>query len=656
VTLSSLNWRKAAVVVTGALLIGATASASARGSAKSFVCLHPDKPGGWGALDLGCDADQFGDISRIESIYPAFVYNRRVPDADYQAHITKYITNMNSIIREVAKDYYLQRVPDAKPATLRAWMRAAVAVGAHESMLSHYRIAGDGRYKLMTGDHLVSHGVMQVNQEYHANKELDSSFDLVGNIVGGLDTYFVEWNRAINSSCFNTANGKNPSLETIFENRARSAYSAYNGGPGRLCRYTDRGNKWKGNDEKFFDSYHNRPYMKYVSDENQAPPVNVKCLMNGDDLCAMAKPARDKYVKSRPLVFPDGKTCLTADGTNYECATDMRVFSCLAKIDPDVLDNDPLKMDKPPTFAKIHTISDREPLCKKAVQGLIDVGSMIVLRKEILLRESVGGSPIGNTKIGRIYQVQDYDLRLGGKTERYYKIKTSGGTEGWIYGGDDQDRDEWLQVASASEIDGAQKIADQAKADREAKRVAAAQAAAAARAAQEKAEAEARAEAEHNKAKESEIVVTAPRPSQLSTNAATPSPTPAPTAKPTPAPSESAIAAAQAKAAAEKAAAEAKAADDDDSDTQAVLPVQGSVIEIVKDGGIVLRATAGESEDAPYLDQLYKGARLTVEEVATKGTENKIYLKVSSGGKSGWIYAGRTYPDVTVTKWIKIWK
>jgi hypothetical protein len=527
-------------------------------------------------------------------------------------------------------------------------MRAAVAVGAHESMLSHYRIAEDGRYKLMTGDHLVSHGVMQVNQEFHANKDLDSSFDLVGNIVGGLDAYFVEWNRAIASPCFGQANGKNPSLDEMYENRARSAYSAYNGGGGRLCRFLDHKDRWKGNDDKFYDTYHNRPYMKYVSDENKASPVNSKCIIDGDDLCAMAKPLRDKYVESRPLVFPDGKTCLTADGTNYECATDMRVFSCLAKIDPDVLENDPLKMDKPPVFAKIHTIVDREPVCKKAVQGLLDVGTMIVLRKEILLRETIGGSPLGNTKAGRIYQVQDYDLRLGGKTERYYKIKTSDGSDGWIYGGEDTDHADWIQVASPADIQAAQEAADQAKADREAKR------AADAKAAQENAEAEARAEADR-KEHENDIVVTAPRPSPKPTNAAPSNATP-PASTPAPATAAATAAAAAAKAAAEKAAAEAQAAEDDNSDTQAVLPVQGSVIEIVKEDGIVLRATPGEGEDVPYVAQLYKGARLTVEEVSNKGTENKIYVKVASGGKEGWIYAGRTFPDVTVTKWIKIWK
>ena len=630
----------AIAALAGVFLIGAAASAKTN----SFVCNHPDKPGGWGALDLGCDADQFGDNDRIESIYPNFVYDRRFDGDAYQKHIREYITNMNNVIAKIAKEYYLQRIPDAKPATLAAWMRAAVAVGAHESMLSHYRIAEDGRYKLMTGDHLVSHGVMQVNQEYHANKDLDSSFDLVGNVVAGLDTYFVAWNNAIKESCWVNSNGKNPSLETMLANRARSAYSAYNGGPGRLCRYTDTKNHWKENDTLFWTMYHDQPWMKYVTDPNKDTGLNIKCIINGDDLCAMSKPLRDKYMESRPLVFNDGRTCLTSDGTNFTCANDMRVFSCLAKINPDVLDNDPLKMDVIPSFAKITTVTDREPLCERAVQGLLKVGTMVVMRKEILMRETIGGSPIGNTRQGRVYQIEDYDLRLGGKTERYYKIKTSSGDDGWIYGGEDADHTQWVDVATPADIAGSDQALAQAKADREARRAAAAQAAAEAKAAADKAAADARAQAEAE-AHKNEIVVTAPHAS----------PTPAPT--PSAAVQAAAQAAAEAKAKAEKAAADAQDADEtDDTDTQAVLPVKGSVIEIVKADGIVLRNTPGEIEDTPYIDQLYKGARLTVEEVVTKGTENCIYLKVSEGGKTGWIYVGRTFPDVTVSKWIKIWK
>jgi hypothetical protein len=515
---------------------------------------------------------------------------------------------MNAIIRKVAKDYYLKRVPDAKPAVLESWMRAAVAVGAHESQLSHYRISQDGRYKLMTGDHLISHGVMQVNQEFHANQDLDSSFDLVGNIVGGLDTYFLEWNRAINEKCYVTSNGKGPSLGLMLSNRARSAYSAYNGGPSRLCRFSDSKSPYKAHDDQFLTMYRDQPWMKYVTDANRPSPVNTQCLIDGDDLCAMAKPRRDQYIKSRPILLTDGRTCVTGDGANFTCATDMRVFTCLAKIDPNILENDPLKLDKAPANAKITMVKDREPLCMKAVDGLFKVGTMIMLKKEILMRESVGGSPIGNTRAGRIYQVQDYELRLGGKSERYYKINTLGGEDGWIYGGENQDRDSWIQVATPQAVANAIKVAELVKA--------------------EKATAKAKAAA-----------IPSPTPLQVTINAP---------ARPT-------AIISTARAAADESTDDSVYSSEDDR-PQPVLPVVGSVIEVVKTDGIVLRQIAGEPPELPSIDQLYKGARLTVEAVVNKGTENSLYLKVSQGGKTGWIYVGHTFPDVTVTTWIKIWK
>jgi hypothetical protein len=602
----NMNWRGGvvatmAIVLLPILLVGARASATT-----SFVCNHPDVRGGWGALDLGCDADQFGDLSRIQFIYPKFVYDRRAKDVSVE---NEYITNMNAIIRKVAHDYYVKRVPDAKPDALEAWMRAAVAVGAHESMLSHFRMSADNRYKLMTGDHLVSHGVMQVNQEFHANKSLDSSFDLVGNIVSALDTYFNEWTAAVAQGCFAVANGKAPSPEVVSENRARSAYSAYNGGHRALCRFADSKSVYKSHDDAFLTMYRDQPWFKHVTDAKRVAPINVKCLMEGDDLCAVAKPARNAYIKLRPLILGDGKTCLTSDGTNFTCTTDMRVFSCLAKIDPTVLENDPLKMDKAPKTAKITVVKDREPLCMNAVKGLFKVGTMIILQKEIVMRESIGGAPVGRTLAGRIYQVEDYDLRLGGKTERYYKIKTSGKSEGWIFGGSDSDHAEWLVQATEDQIADAAATAGTAKSKNAA-------------VAKNNAGAKNSANAKSKNAGLTPLVLQAlPTMAQAADHS------------------------------------QIGEEDDtgDDSDVKPILPVKGSVIEIIKEDGIALRAVAGESETTVPVDQLSKGARLTVEDVKNMGTENQMYLKVSEGGKTGWIYVGRTFPDVTVTKWIKLW-
>ena len=628
------DWQKLSLVScvlvasTFATLGAMTQTASA--ATKAFVCKHPDTPGGYGALDLGCDADQFGDVSRIKLVYPSLVMDRRADDDAFK----EYITNVNSTIKTIAYKYYLARIPDAKPATLAYFTNVAVVVAAHESKLSHYRIAKDDRYKLMTGDHLVSHGIMQVNQNFHANKELDSSFDFVGNVVAGLDTYFNEWNRAVKASCFAGMNGKAPTLERMLQNRARSAYSAYNGGPGKLCRYSTPKMKFAAHDVAFLETLKTRPYLKWIKDNRQAP-VNVKCLMEGDTLCAMAKPARDQFLTSRPLLLADGRTCMTLNGKSLYCAADMRVFSCLSKVNPETLENDPLRLDKLPPGTQINDLANREQICSKAVQGLIPVGSQIILQKDVVMREEVGGAPIGSLKMTRPYQVLDYDIRLGGKSERYYKIATPGGDTGWIFGGEDADRDQWIRVATPAQVADLQRAADSAKAEKA--RLAAEKAAAAAQAAVQASAAAQAAAAQKaaavQKAEESQdIVVTARRPT----------PTPAPTltvANPLPAPAISV----------------SPQAKDDDDVVAPILPVAGSIIEIVA-AEIALRESVGENPDKLPKDQLFKGARVTVEEVVTRGTDNDIYLRVMAGSKVGWIRAGHTSPTVTVQNWVKLWK
>ena len=614
------------------LLQGFGASAAAN----TWVCNNKDTPGGWGALSLGCDADQYGDLKRMKSIYAPLIFDRR-PDGIETTD--EYITNVTATIKEIAREYYLKRVPDAKPATLAAWIKTAVAVAAHESMLSHYRIGKDNRFKFMTGDHLVSHGIMQVNQLYHANKNFDSSFDLVGNVVAGLDYYFTQWDAAIKQDCWKSSLGKAPTLALMLENRARSAYSSYNSGSD-FCRFTNPKAKWANNDNLFFESLHNEPWKKHVTDDNRKSPVNVKCLMDGDELCAVAQPARQNFVKDRPIILADGRTCITTDGAEYSCAEDDRVFSCLAQVDPEVLDNDPVKMAKLPEGAKVTVVKDRDALCLKSVKSLIGVGQSILLKREILLRDEVGGSPLGNTKVGRIFQVLDYEIRLGGKTERYYRIKTPNGTDGWIYGGDDNDNASWVTVATDQDKADLVRADEQAKIEKAARRAAeeaAARDAAAAKAA-------AAAAAATPEPTPEDIIITGRREPK-------PVATPVPVA---PAPAKPALSSTNEGDQAVVPGAAAK--DDDDDEPTAVLPVQGSIIEIVHPGGIPLRKAAGEDQDNNPIDQTEKGARFTVEEVAVKGSDNMLFLKVSMGEKVGWIYAGRTALDSTVAMWIKVLK
>ena len=554
--------------------------------------------GGIGTWQGACDADQFGDISRIQLIYPKFAIDRRSDDPDA---VKNYVTQVNSLVKQVAKAYLKQRKPDVSEAEVEAWQQAALAIAMHETFMSHYRIAKDGRYKLMTGDRLNSHGMMQVNQRYHATRldGLDSSFDLVGNIVTALDVYYTDgWKRVVEKPCFapyNKAGGAK-----MFEARARGAYSAFNGGPDAVCRFTDSKSVHRGKDEGYYDKLKTKPWLQYVTQDMAPTGLKIEALMVGDDLGAMATPAnRAKYLKSRPLVLEDGRTCVTSDGTTYQCASDMRIFSCLAKISPEVMDADPVKLKALPTGVKAIDIKDRETLCSKAVQNLFPIGQKIVLKQEIVIRRSVGGAPLGGAKAGRVYQVLDFDVRLGGKTERYYKVKTTTGAEVWIFGGNNEDSSEWIVAASTGD-----EIKAEEKRSEEKAKAASAEAAAPMKSAPKEGVASNAGPTKRQPLRLPYLEV----PASIF-----------------------------------------------DEEAMPLLPTEGSIIEIVQEGGIALRPVAGSKKEA-ILKNLPKGVRLKVDKVVKQGTENELYLQVDANGTQGFIYAGHTFPTVTVPEWIKLYQ
>lgn len=568
------NLQKLLLLTVGVLLFSQTSHAE-----RDWVCRNPDKkPGGWGTYTGSCDADQFGDIERVKVIYPKFIFDRRL---DYPGQTAEYITRMHSLIKQVAKKYLVKRNADATEAEIEAFQLAAVAIASQESMMTHYRFAADDRLKLMTGDQLNSHGMMQVNQVFHANRGgMDTSLDLVGNIQAGLDVYYTDgWRRAPDRKCWDGLNsgasaGKRLSIRT------RMSYSAYNGGPDAICRISTPNHPHSLKDRAFNTKLTEKPWARLVTDENAPTGLAIDALMAGDDYGAVARDKKGEFLTSRTVVLENGKTCVTLDGSNFQCADDMRVFSCLARLHPEALENDPVRMDKLPEGAKMTTVTNREQLCMRAVKNLFAVGQKITLKKEITLRSKVGGTPIVVAKVGPVFQVLDYELRLSGKTERYYKVKTSRGIEGWVFGGDDSNWSEWIQAATSGDEAAAQAARPAATPSR-------------------------------TDVLNSTVVAGETLNDQL-----------------------------------------------DDNETSTVIPVVGSIIEVVSEEALSLRPEPG-NDKVEAVAYAFKGVRLEVEEVLTKSnatSENLIYLKVSVGDKTGYIYGGRTFPTVTVDKWIKIVK
>ncbi len=490
----------------------------------------------FGIAPTACDAAPFGDSSRVWFLYRDFVFDRL---ADETNERTRYVGNIFALIRDIATKYIRRRQPKWTEAQIQDWVYAIVSVGTHESWLSHYRIGLDKRLKLMTGDSFDSHGLMQINQKFHSARGQDNSFDLVGNILYGLDYFYAQLVTSAKSSCVTKARKTGKGWNA----NVRAAYSLYNGGS--VCRWTNGRDKWASNDKNFLADLMDAPWKKYVENPDKQTPLKVDCLMNGDSFCAVAKADRDAYVKSRPLIFEDGTTCLLTGLKQMTCAPDARTFQCLANLEPEILSNVPLLLKNRDRSFRVKTIVERDDLCRSMIPGLAKVGGYLYLQSDIRARDGIGGPVLRGLKAGSVVQVLDYEIfsRIGEDgnlvRERYYRVPIDRSTSGWIYGGMSSDYKQWA-VATAAKS----------------------------------------------------------------------------------------------------------------KSTLLFIPVAGSVIEVMRNGGIALRDA--DSENAAFIHQVSSRARLLVRRVLIRETTNEIFLHVRSRSNDGYIYVGRTYPELSVRQWIRV--
>jgi hypothetical protein len=388
----------------------------------------------WGEAADGCDANRYGSVSRLKYIFSEFIFDRS--SAGNVEMRKDYVTNVNALLRDLSTKYIRERRPDVQEDEVIAFVDAIHAVAHQETFWSHYRISAKGEYKLATGDRNISHGMMQINQRYHASREQDRSFDIVGNVGFGIEHYYTGWDAALKAKCVMRA--KNQTRAQTFENVTRAAYSAYNGGPGAICRWTNPGHPWAKNDKNYFMKLNGRGWKEFVRDENHKLNVDLDCVRSGDDFCAVAKERRNDFITSRPLVMEDGSTCVTTDGRRLHCAQDVRVFTCLAGLSDEVSTATPLKIkvtDRDITTLPRLVVENRLDLCRTSFPEIASIGDVVTTHVAIALKSEIGGRTIGFTKKNQSFQVLDVEVRLDQQHERHYRILLSNKVEGWISGG-----------------------------------------------------------------------------------------------------------------------------------------------------------------------------------------------------------------------------
>jgi len=402
-----------------------------------FVRDCPGKDSGdwkWGEAPSACDAARFGEVSRIKFIYSDFALDRtRGEDPE---HRKDYVTNLHALLRELSTEYIKAKNPGVSKAEADAFALAIEAVAHQETYWSHYRVGKDGRYKMMVGDQNVSHGIMQINMNYHASKDDDRSFDLVGNIGFGVELFHRKWESASTARC--TQRAKKQSDDQYYQNLTRATYSAYNGGSDAVCRWTNPKHAWAKNDKNFFGKLKGQAWSEWVRVEDQKIRIDVGCIRSGDEICAVAQPRTTESLVDRPLVLDDGMSCVLTKG-QLECARDYRIAKCLVAQSPDLNVAGAIKLKATdPELLKLkrHVHTDRMALCGKAHPNSALIGDVVKLNENLGIRMKVeGGVTIATAKKGQMFQVIDVELPFDSLGNRLYKVILTPTSSGWISAG-----------------------------------------------------------------------------------------------------------------------------------------------------------------------------------------------------------------------------
>ena len=222
----------------------------------------PERLGGtwaFGRAPFGCTVDEVGSAETVRTDFADYIFDDAVQRTSER---DRYMNALYEFLLEEAADYLRDRKPDVTDEEVGAWQRAVFATAHQESFWTHYRKGDADAERLLTmirGDMGHGHGLMQIDDRWHTDAiAAGVGWRLDENFLYALDIYFSEWERALSTDCVDAPNA--------WESRARSAYSAYNGGPTQLCRWTDPDHRWAQNDEGFYDKYSFQRWLNHVSE------------------------------------------------------------------------------------------------------------------------------------------------------------------------------------------------------------------------------------------------------------------------------------------------------------------------------------------------------------------------------------------------------
>lgn len=424
------------LVVVGFVAMGFGFSGVARGGVPTvnyYKCTG--RVGGeynYGRAPQACNANAFGNDKYVMSTFKSLIYN----DTAASSERSRYVAEMNAVIKEAATYYLKKRKPEVSATELSWWVFAIQATASHESYWSHYRKGPDSRLKMMRGDYGHGHGMMQIDDRAHfpaVNSGI--AWNLTSNLTYGMDVFYRQWQRAPSQYCVGSP--------TNYEARVRAAWAAYNGGGGRLCRWTNSADRWSENDKNFYYHFRNRQWEKYIMDPNKKASIDVPCLIEKKENCPQrGAPPRTPTLKAGVLYKgPSEKYCVIQKGKAF-CVSEARDAICLNQLS-SYASPEAAAVSAAALAAYAPTTLDRHSLCKTYESTLLPVGMNIETQRNLNFRVSPGGGLIRVIPKGEVFTILDFELRHAPENERYYKIRYQD-TEGYIFGGAKTDYDTWV--------------------------------------------------------------------------------------------------------------------------------------------------------------------------------------------------------------------
>ena len=430
--------------LAGALLLVSVAAQAAPWNTPDYYLCENRVGGEWnyGRVPSGCDLDPWGDPRFTYENFGPLVFNDGQDRASERA---RYMDEMHSVIRESAL-YYLSQRKDPAEGEAESWVHAMLAVAQQETFWSHYREAvEDARLKMIRGDSGHGHGMMQVDDRWHFDAlENGAGWQIFANLGYAMDIYYTAWQDAATEACV-------PDGDWVA--RARSAYSMYNGGPSKGCRWTDSSDVWYRNDEAYIEKYNNQSWLNLMSNPEYVTALDVVCFVEAAEGCSGIQaidPDDSVNWEGRVVRLESGESCLY-DGSVLDCVEQMEDFICVA-LQNDVIAISSIYPSAAATDGINRSVQDRHQCWDTALGELRKVGQTIQTVQGINLRETPGGTDTGaDTEVGQFYQVLDMVVRDQVELHRYYRVRV-GDVEGYIYGGDASDKDEWALAAEHANL------------------------------------------------------------------------------------------------------------------------------------------------------------------------------------------------------------